>query len=167
MSLPRTTGSGITANQIKLVKMAVRQLGMDDDTYREMLQSVAGVDSCTMLDQDGFELVLDHLRACGFKKEPGRHEYSGFIRHKMKWRDALGRRRSGHMATPAQLAAIETAWDAMKWYWAKDGFGNRELALRGFLQARFKTSDLRFLDFLQAHNCIEALKAMQERRQES
>jgi hypothetical protein len=165
MSLPRTTGASITKAQVKLVKLAVRRLGLDDDTYRDMLASVAGVDSCTLLDQDGFERVIDHLRACGFKKEPARHEDSGFVRYKMKWRDALGKSRSGNMATPAQLAAIETAWDSMKWYWAKDGFGNRELSLRGFLQARFKTGDLRFLGFYQAHNCIEALKAIQERRQ--
>jgi hypothetical protein len=164
MSLPRHSGTLVTPSQIRLIKLAVRQLGLDDETYREMLKNVAGVESCRDLHQDEFELVIDHLRACGFRKEPGRHEYSGFVRYKMKWRDALGRSDRGNMATPAQLAAIETAWDKMKWYWAKDGFGNRELSLRGFLQARFKCSDLRFLDVVQAHNCIEALKAIQERR---
>ncbi len=162
MSLPRKSRTFITLNQRKLIHVAKRQLGMDEETYREMLRNVAGVSSSTELTLQMFQAVIDHLVSCGFKKTPGEYDYSGFVAYKEKWRKT-GMRPG--MATPGQLASIEAAWDHMRWYWAPDeGFGNRELALRGFLRKRFGASDLRFLNFDQAHGCIEALKAIQGRR---
>lgn len=66
----------ITPAQLKLIHVARRTLGLDEDTYREMLIHVAGVGSATDLDQTGFEKVLKHLRACGFKKIGGRKRLS-------------------------------------------------------------------------------------------
>lgn len=152
----------ITISHRRLIHVARRQLGMDEDVYREMLRSVAGVSSSTELTPHGFDLVMEHLKACGFVKTPGAHDYSGFVAYKEKWRK-IGMRPG--MATPGQLASIEAEWDSMRWFWAPDdGFGNRDLALRGFLKKRFHASDLRFLNFQDAHNCIEALKAINERR---
>jgi len=54
--------------EIQLIKIAQKQLGMDDDTYRAMLWAVARVKSCTELDFAGRKKVLDHLQACGFKR---------------------------------------------------------------------------------------------------
>jgi phage gp16-like protein len=51
---------------------------MDDDTYRQMLWTVARVESSKDLDEAGRRRVLEHLRANGFKgkqptsKHPGR-----------------------------------------------------------------------------------------------
>lgn len=57
----------IKRREITLIHIAKQQLGMDDDTYRAMLWSVARVKSSTQLDFAGRKNVLDHLKACGFK----------------------------------------------------------------------------------------------------
>ena len=57
----------IKRREITLIHIAKQQLGMDDDTYRAMLWSVARVKSSTALDFAGRKKVLDHLKACGFK----------------------------------------------------------------------------------------------------
>jgi phage gp16-like protein len=56
------------------IHIAKKQLGLDEQTYRAMLQEVAGVDSAGDLDAQGRSDVLAHLRQCGFKalKKPGR-----------------------------------------------------------------------------------------------
>jgi len=48
------------------IHLAAQQLGMDDDTYRDMLWTVARVRSAGELDQHGRKSVLDHLRAVGW-----------------------------------------------------------------------------------------------------
>lgn len=154
--------SALNRSQLGLIHLAKKQLGMDDEAYRLMLESVAGVSSARDLDTEGMEKVMIHLKACGFRKVPGRHEHSGFVARKSAYRTELGERPG--MATPGQLAAIESEWDAMQWYWAQGGFGNRDLALRGFLKKRFQASDLRFLSFTQAEKAIMAIKAIQKRR---
>lgn len=57
----------IKRREIMLIHIAKQQLGMDDDSYRAMLWSVARVKSSTALDFAGRKKVLDHLKACGFK----------------------------------------------------------------------------------------------------
>lgn len=53
--------------QLAQIHIARKELGMDEDTYRAMLQGVAGVDSSSKLDFDGMAKVLRHLRVSGFK----------------------------------------------------------------------------------------------------
>lgn len=53
--------------EIQLIHIAKQQLGMDDETYRAMLWTVATVKSSSELDWQGRKKVLDHLKACGFK----------------------------------------------------------------------------------------------------
>lgn len=162
MATSRRSRPTLNASQIALIHLAKKQLGMDDEVYRTMLENVAGVKSSRDLDTEGLEKIMAHLTACGFRKTPGKHEYSGFVAYKRKW-EAFSFCRPG-MAQPGQLAAIEADWDAMRWYWAPDGFGNRDLALRAFLQRRFHVDELRFLNFSTAAKVIMALKAIQNRR---
>jgi len=153
---------GINGSQLKLLKLAIRQVGLDDETYREMLFSVAGVRTSKDLTLAGFQDVMRHLQTCGFVKDHAGHEFTGYAARLRKWQTAVGERPD--MATPAQLARIETDWNLMRWYWAPEGFGNELLALRGFLKSICGVSDLRFLRFHQAHKCIEAIKAIGARR---
>lgn len=53
--------------EIQLIKIAQKQLDMDESTYRDMLWTVARAKSSTELDFAGRKKVLDHLKACGFK----------------------------------------------------------------------------------------------------
>ncbi|NVK42134.1 MAG: regulatory protein GemA [Oceanospirillaceae bacterium] len=49
------------------IHIAKKQLNMDDETYRAMLQNVAGVRSSKDLNAQGRTAVLNHLRTCGVK----------------------------------------------------------------------------------------------------
>lgn len=53
--------------EIKLIHVARRELQLDEDTYRAMLQAVAGVSSSSDLDATGRKAVLDHMKRKGFK----------------------------------------------------------------------------------------------------
>ncbi|KZE34162.1 gp16 family protein [Crenobacter luteus] len=49
------------------IHIAKKELGLDDATYRAMLQSVAGVSSSKDLSDAGVTRVLAHLQRCGWK----------------------------------------------------------------------------------------------------
>lgn len=57
----------IKRREIAMIHIAKQQLGMDDETYRAALWSVARVKSSSELDFAGRKKVLDHFKACGFK----------------------------------------------------------------------------------------------------
>jgi phage gp16-like protein len=52
---------------LAMIHIAKQQLGMNDDTYRDMLWSIGRVRSAKDLDMPGRYAVLAHLRACGWK----------------------------------------------------------------------------------------------------
>ena len=56
---------GTRNSQIATIKIAAKQLGMDDETYRAMLFTVARVNSATELDWAGRKQVIDHLKSRG------------------------------------------------------------------------------------------------------
>lgn len=49
------------------IHIAKKELAMDDDTYRAMLQSIAGVSSSKDLTDAGMTKVLAHMQRCGWK----------------------------------------------------------------------------------------------------
>ena len=57
----------IRKRELAQIHVAKAQLGLDDDTYRAMLWTVARVKSAAELDWAGRKKVLDHLKAGGFK----------------------------------------------------------------------------------------------------
>lgn len=59
------------------IHIAKKQLGLDDDAYRAMLQMVAGVASAAHLTADGRQKVLAHLRKSGFRTRPGKKRFPG------------------------------------------------------------------------------------------
>lgn len=61
-------------SQIATIKIAVKQLGMDDGTYRDMLWTIARVRSAKDLDWAGRKKVIDHLviRGVVIKSSPKR-----------------------------------------------------------------------------------------------
>lgn len=60
----------IPATKIRLLKTAVRQIGMEDADYRAVLQRIAGVASSVDLTPDGFESVMAELHRLGFHYTP-------------------------------------------------------------------------------------------------
>ena len=64
------TANEIRRGELAQIHIARQQLGMDDDTYRNVLWTVARVRSSADLDWSGRKRVLDHMKACGFKVQP-------------------------------------------------------------------------------------------------
>ena len=72
MAKPRGVGKrrGNRRNaELAKIHIAKKQLGIDDDTYRLMLQNIAGVVSAADLNQDGRYAVLEYFKKVGFKQE--------------------------------------------------------------------------------------------------
>ena len=57
----------INRKQIQLIKIAQKQLCIDDDAYRDMLQDHFGVNSCTLLSCRQAGKLIDMLVTKGFK----------------------------------------------------------------------------------------------------
>lgn len=155
--------AGVSSAQKSLLHKAKNDLGLDEATYRDMLFNVAGVRSSLEMSQRGFEAVMKHLAERGFVKTHGEHEFTGYTARKKKWDKDRGNLRG--MASTAQLARIETDWNMMRWYWAPKNFGNKDLALRAFLQRVAKASDLRFLSFAGAVQVITTMKKIEKKKE--
>lgn len=54
-------------NDLAKIHVAKKQLGLDDETYRDMLWTLARVRSAADLDDAGRKAVLEHLQARGFR----------------------------------------------------------------------------------------------------
>ena len=72
MAAVKKSAQEIRNNELAQIHLARQQLGMDDDTYRNVLWTVARVRSSRDLDWSGRKRVLDHMKACGFKVRPKR-----------------------------------------------------------------------------------------------
>lgn len=57
----------VAATTLAKIHIAKKQLAMEDDAYRAMLESVGGVKSAKDLTPIGAAKVLAHLEKCGFK----------------------------------------------------------------------------------------------------
>jgi len=54
--------------RIAAIHMGKKQLGLDDDTYRDMLEQVTGKRSAKDMTDDGLVKVIQHLDQLGFSK---------------------------------------------------------------------------------------------------
>lgn len=52
---------------IRLIHVARRELGMEEDSYRQVLMSVAGVSSTSKMTLTQLNAVVEHLKKAGFK----------------------------------------------------------------------------------------------------
>lgn len=59
-------------SQLAAIHAAKRDLAMDEDSYRQMLWTVARVRSASDLDDAGRQRVLDHMRNVGAQRKPRR-----------------------------------------------------------------------------------------------
>ncbi|MGD8172160.1 gp16 family protein [Vibrio sp. TRT 21S02] len=58
------------SNLLKLIQIGKRELALDDDMYRDMLEQTVGVRSAKNLSQWQLSKVLDHMKGLGFKPKP-------------------------------------------------------------------------------------------------
>lgn len=65
---------------IRLIHVAQRQLGLDDETYRAVLKEATGHTSCSLMSVPELETALERLKKGGFKvkkkKPPANRQYS-------------------------------------------------------------------------------------------
>jgi phage gp16-like protein len=62
------TGAQLVAHEIKLIQIGRTALGLDEDTYRQMLSTLCGGKSSSkQLTWQERKKVLDHMKACGFQ----------------------------------------------------------------------------------------------------
>ena len=127
------------------IHIAKKELGLDEETYREVLSSEFGVRSSKDLNDAKALKLIRYFREKGWQPK---------IKPK-KYDDQKG---DIYSATPGQKRMVEVLWHNVY-------RGNDETKhLRQFLWNHFKISDVRFLTKDKAHEAIEALKAMHSRR---
>ena len=132
-----------TPQQIKLIQIARRQVGLEESAYRILLRNVANVDSCTKLGNRGVEDVMAVLEDMGFRQidQPGDY-----------WRQKVRQRESGEC--PERMVRLIFALAAETKYEASG------MALR---HSHGRTEIVEQLEYREAYEVIEALKAIKER----
>ena len=131
----------MTAQQLKVIHVAKRQLGFDDDVYRSVLKIHGGVESAKQLDAAGFDRVMTYFKRQGFRSTWSTRNFG----------DRPG------MASPRQIKLIRDLW---RQFTGQDD----ETALNHWLERSFKVSALRFLPAQDAQKAITGLKHMSARR---
>ena len=137
--------SRLTKKQIALVHVACKELGILEDDRHRIQEVFGGSRSLKTMSQYGWEELVRHLEACGFRSSlhldppPPRAEGKGKLTRK-----------------------IYALWDELEgsYYEPK----NKRRALRGFLKKRFHVDHERFLDVETAIKVVEAIKAIRQRR---
>ena len=137
---------GLNRTQKTILHVAKGKLGLTDLEYRAALEAHAGVSSAAdpLFGPEAYKAVMEHFKQCGFRPKGGN--------------PPKGRRRG--MATEGQIKKIYASWWALPSYYEK---GKERKALRGFLKKRWHVEHENFLTFRQAHEVIEAIKAIGRR----
>jgi hypothetical protein len=130
----------LPANRRRLIQVARRQLGLEDEVYRALLERMATVSSSRDLCPAGFELVMAEFARLGFKSTSPLKPLP---------------ERAG-MATPMQTSRIRGLWQEV----TTDAAERR---LRVWLERHFGVSDLHFINRELAPRVITALQGWRER----
>lgn len=136
----------LPAKKIGLLHVARRQLGLDEDTYRDILREWGRVSSSAELDEDGFRAVMFRLERLGFRSTGSKRNFGN---------------RHPNMATASQVALMRKLWSQ---YLPDD---EDERHLNAWLSKFHHVSALRFVSAEKAGAVITALKSMAARAQTS
>lgn len=149
----------IAPSQIKAIHTAIHKLGIDDDTYRAMLQERFRAQSCKELSWRQAEELLEHLnggtrdQGSGTRKtRSSRFPVPGS--RSLKHQDMDGR---PGFANGAQLRLIDALWSQVSRAEDDDG---REKALDAFCRRILNVAGLRMVKGWQVEKLVKALEAM-------
>jgi len=152
----------IHAKQIRIIKMAQRDLGLDDDAYRGLLGDLFGVESCRDLTLEQGNRLIDEFQRKGFQLKPAprpersakRDRKAGEIGRKLGTERTDAAERLIRMATAAEFRKIDEVAALIPWRLGngKDLFFAKRLGLK---DGRVRTSG-------EAYRAIEGLKKMFE-----
>lgn len=134
--------------EIKLIHVGRRELQLDEETYRAMLQAVAGVDSAAKLDDVGRQAVLDHMKRKGFK-----------VKGKSKGKASMAP--AGKGAADPQFLKIKALWSELAQLGAVRV--NTEAAIRVYIKRIAGVNDYTFCNNTQVTCIIETLKKWRDR----
>jgi phage gp16-like protein len=123
----------IRRRELAQIHLAKKQLGMDDDAYRDLLFTVARVRSAADLDWTGRKRVLDHFVKCGYKQGPAGK----------RWTDPTERKVRSLWLELRDAGALRDASDA---------------ALFAFCKRTTGADHLRFANGKELRTIIESLK---------
>ena len=132
--------------QIQIIHIAKHQLGLADETYRDIMATLFGKDSCKDLSHDQANKLIDHFKTLGFALKG---------RQKCGWcapRIDRGKVAPNvtFMVSQGQLDMIEALRSQIRWQYA-DGYER-------WLKKYAKTDVVR--TSLQASRVIEGLKGI-------
>ena len=126
---------------VRLIHVARRDIGMDEETYRSVLLSITGKASASSLGILQLEQVLAHMKKCGFK-----------VRTNRQLRPLAG---------DAQSKKIRALW--LDLHQAGAVRNASEEALAAFVKRMTGIDALQWLDSGQASQVIEELKKWKNR----
>jgi hypothetical protein len=141
-----------TRAQLAVIHIAVKELHLTDEVYRDILWLRFRKESACDLTPEEVSALLDHFKSLGWKPRVRQGQEQEMLDRRREF-DALGLRPG--MATPAQLRKIVVDW--------MTGHGihvKTRTALRHFLQHRFHASDLRFVKADQVGAILGAIRHM-------
>ncbi|EKP2011508.1 regulatory protein GemA [Salmonella enterica] len=132
------------AKLIQLIHIAKSQMGMDADTYRQMLLSITGVTSTSTMNPGQLNKVLAAMKAKGFVVKPSSKA-----------------RTTRQLADFPQAKKLRALWLEMY----AQGFvrDSSEEALRRWVKRETGVDGLQWLETDKASAAIEKLKKWQER----
>lgn len=133
-------------NDLKIIHVAKRQLGIDEDTYRDMLVNITGQNSLKNMHISDRIKIINHLKKIGFKIKP-----------KAKPKTAK---------VTDQRAKIKAIWGSME----KEGLikNGSKFALNQWVKRMSGVATVEWLsDIKQAQNVLESLKKYQQRLKNS
>ncbi|MGE0256889.1 MAG: gp16 family protein [Alphaproteobacteria bacterium] len=137
--------SDLVLNRLKAkVHIGKSKLGLDDDTYRALLQRVAGKRSSAKMTAKELGLVLDEMKRLGFDDRPGP-------------RRARRNRRGERMADGPQQEKIRAMWRGL--YHLGEAREDSEAAMWAFCRRMgVKVDDFQWLPGDEADRVIKALR---------
>ncbi len=138
---PSPHARALQPKRVRLIQVARKALGLDEEAYRAILRDHGGVDSATALTNAGFDRVMDRFRYLGFVSDKRKASFSP--------NDRAG------MATAAQIALIRELW-------AKLSRNASAASLDNWI-SRFGVDALRFADVDRAKRILGALRAWEQR----
>jgi phage gp16-like protein len=131
---------------IAKIKVGQKQLGMDDDTYRDFLEKVTGKRSAAKLSIAALELVVNNMKEAGFKPIK---------------RTAPKRAGTRPMADGEYARKIRALWISL--YHLGIVADPTEAALATYVKRQTKVDALQFLTGQKADRVIESLKKWAKR----
>lgn len=147
-------GQGISPRQIKIIHTLKGAIAMDDDGYRALLQSVAGVNSSKLLTWRQAEDLIDDLQ----RKKGGSASPAPAPRAK-PFADLDGR--SG-MASGAQCRLLAVCWGEVSWAETAE---DKMKALDRFIKRIVGVESIRFVKGFQVEKVMKAINEMKKSKE--